>query len=248
MRAQRKTAIRCAGVIGSLVAIVGGLLLASGSAQAAWVTIVENGLPGHLSLFSDPLPADLLELSPGAPVQWQIKADLEDAYSPLTIQFEREGNLVDRPDGLWIQVRACETEWTNFPSSPQCASAETVLAPTAANSPSLGHPGTADSSTPSYSAGALRHGVGKYLLVTLSLPDTPQARADSSLMGLTATVGIGLTVLGDQEDPGTRSHPAGLADTGADALGTVLIALGAVGLGVVFRSRRGRRTTTAATS
>ena len=240
MTGRRRTTLHAFGLVASIAVMATGLIMASSSAQAAWVSMTENGLPGHLSLLSDPNPADLHELSPGNPVQWQIKADLVDAYSPLTIQFERAGDLVGSPDGLWLQVRACNTEWSNFPTSPTCPSATTVLAPTPASSSSFGAAGAAGPSTPSFGAGQLWQGVGKFLLVTMSLPDTAEARADSSLMGLTATVGVGLTVLGDQVAPPASSHPAGLASTGSDALGTVLVALGAVGLGVLFRLRRRR--------
>lgn len=247
MRTRRAAALRHTGAVLCIAAVSGGLLLASGSAQAAWVSLTENGLAGHLTLHSDPAPADLRLLSPGAPVQWQIRADLADPYSPLTIQFERDGDLVGRPDGLWIQVRACDTEWANFPTSPVCPSAATVVAPLPAMSSSLGATGPVTPTTPSFLVGDLWHSVGKYILITLSLPDTAQARADSSLMGLTATIGVGLTASGGNAPP-VPSNPAGLASTGSDILGTVLVALGALGFGLLLRSRRGMRITRRAQS
>lgn len=239
MTSKRRRVLRGAAWIAASAAIATGLLLASGSAQAAWVSLTENGLPGHLRLLSDPDPSSLLALSPGAPVQWQIKADLDDTYSPLTIQFQRDGELAARPDGLWLQVKACDVEWQNFPAAPRCASAVTVLTSRPADSPTLGPGGISGPLAPSFTVGPMWHSVGKFLLVTMSLPDTAEARADNSLMGLTATLGVGLTVIGDQVPPPV-TQPTGLAYTGSDALGTMLFGIGVLGLGVLVRSRTRR--------
>jgi hypothetical protein len=229
--------------VASLAAISLGVVLASGSAQAAWVAIAENGLPGHLSLRSDPYPAAFLDLSPGSVAQWQVEADLADPLAELAIRFERSGALVARPDGLQLQVRACASEWLDVPAAPTCPTAATVLPPTAASSSALGALGPVDASSPVFPLGELVHGAPRYLLVTMSIPDTPEARADESLMGLTAHLGLDFTAAGESADPPGSPR---LAYTGVDALGTVLLALGTLGVGLLLRSRvrgrmRGRR-------
>jgi hypothetical protein len=215
------------GLVASILVLTAGLSLSAGSAQAAWVPVDENGVPGHLSLRSDPYPASFLALSPGSVEHWQVAASLVDPIGSLSMRFERSGELVERPDGLQLQVQSCQTEWLDFPAAPHCPTAVTIFGPSPASSPSLGVSGPLDASSPVFPIGTIRHDTGRYLLVTMSIPDTPEARADESLMGLTATLGIELTASGDLTEP----DPPGLADSGADAAAAGLLALGGLGLG-----------------
>lgn len=237
MKNGRRSATRVAGLLVSVAAIVGGLGLASTSAQAAWVSVAENGIFGHLSLRSDPYPANFMAMSPGSVEQWQIETSLVDPAASLTVQVQRDGQLVERPDGLQLRMQSCGSEWLDFPVSPHCPTAATVLGPTPANSTTLGNIGAIDSTTPVFPLGTLGHGTGKYLLVTMSIPDTAAARADESLMGLTANLGLVFTAGGDIVSP---PEPPGLASTGADAAAIALLASGLAGLGLLLRSMRSR--------
>lgn len=238
MMGARGRTIRAGGIAVSVVAIVAGLMLASTSAQAVWMSVAENGILGHLSLRSDPYPANFLAMSPGSVEQWQIATSLVDPVATLTVQVQRDGELVERPDGLQLRLQSCETEWLDFPSAPHCPTAATVFGPAPASSTALGALGPIDAASPVFPLGSLTHDAGKYLLVTMSIPDTAEARADESLMGLTATVGLVFTASGDIVP---APEPPGLADTGADATAIALLASGIAGLGILLRSVRPRR-------
>jgi hypothetical protein len=100
-----------------------------------------------------------------------------------------------------------------------------------------------------------------FLLVELSLADTPTAAADESLMGLTATIGIGVTATavappipsstpeapttaaGSTPTPSPRlpRTEGSLPYTGGAILGPVLLAAALVLTGVTVRLRRQAR-------
>lgn len=239
-------------LVACVAAISGSLALASGSAFGAWVDVAENGAPGHLSLRSDPMPASFPAMSPGSIEYWQVNANLVDERAALTLQIERDGALAARPDGLQLLVQSCATEWTGFPSAPRCAAPTTVLGPLPASSFDLGPLGPLDAAVaPAFTAGMLGRDAGSFLLVTLSIPDTPQARADESLMGIEATLGLRFTASGLEPGspnipvPNPRvpdvSPPGGLTTSGTDALAVILLAAGAVALGLVLSGARRRK-------
>ena len=233
------------GRIGALVlailTLIAGFALISNRAVAAFVSVAENGLPGHLSLRADPYPTDLnpdfMALTPGDSVFFEIETSLVDASSPLTMQFKRDGELVERPgtDGLQVQAQLCSQAWTNFPTSPTCGTGATnIFGPTPANSAVFG-PLAANSApvpgaAPVYNLGTLTNAADKFVLVTLSLPAQvdPDAQSDQTLMGLEASFGFGFTAMGD--DPG------GLPNTGLDITALLVVGAGVLGLGLVLCS------------
>ncbi|CAN5467853.1 hypothetical protein BH10ACT7_BH10ACT7_20550 [soil metagenome] len=224
-----------------------GMSLFSGRAWAVLVDVVENGLPGHLSLASDPMvPVEFLDMSPGTLEQWQIAAKLVDPTASLTMQFARDGALVSRPDGLTVQGQLCTLEWDITVEPATCAGTTTnVFGPVAASNTAVFGPLTANgaplrASAPVYNLGTLTNTANKYLLVSLSIPYTPAAAADDTLMGLEATLGFGFTATDAAAVPPT---PASLPNTGADVAALLLVALGGVGLGAVLLSARRARTT-----
>lgn len=230
----------------SLLALVVGLVLSSSRAIAGFVDVIENGLAGHLTLAADPYPTTVesafMALSPGSVVHWQIATHLVDPSSPLTMQFKRDGELVERPgtDGLGLQVRSCEEEWTAFPAAPTCGSGEeSVIAQTPLNSVAEFGPLAANSdpvpgASPVYDLGVLTNVHAKYVLVSLSVPAQADltAQSDRTLMGLQSSFGFGFTAMGDDE-----LAPL-LPSTGVDPLGIILVAGGLLGVGLVLASAR----------
>ena len=232
---------RVGALVLSILALVAGLALISNRAMAAFVSVAENGLAGHLSLAADPYPTTVnpgfMQMSPGSVEYWQIQASLVDASSPLTMQFKRDGSLVERPgaDGLIVEAELCSEEWTNFPVAPTCGGTlEQIILPTPANSiPAFGAL-TANSAdlpadAPIYDLGTITNAADKFVLVTLSIPEQadPDAQSDQSLMGLEASFGFGFTAMG--EDGGGN-----LPNTGLDLMALVIAGAGLLGLGLVL--------------
>jgi hypothetical protein len=222
--------------------LAGGLSVFSARAYAAFSPVPGAQGP-HLSLQSDPQPVSFLNMSPGSVEHWQIDSSLIDATSTLTLQFAGSGGLVSHPNGLQVQIDRCDVAWTNVSTTPACASGGTnVFGPAAAS---------LVSETTIYDLAGLTNTHDKYLMVTLSIPDSAAAEADTTLMGLTATVGVGLTATGaDPTEPGSPSSPttpgspgspSNLAFTGVDIGGLILLALGAIGLGLVITGARKAR-------
>lgn len=233
------SAKRVGALVASCLVLAAGLTLFSTSAVAAFVAVGENGLPGHLTLQSDPYPAQFLDMAPGSIEYWQIQTELVDPSAPLTMQFKRDGELVERPgtDGLVLQAQLCNQAWSNFPVAPTCGSGLTnVFGPTPANSAAFGPlAANADAvppGAPVYNLGTLTNAEDKFVLVTLSIPQTPQNQSDQTLMGLEASIGFGFTA------DGTQTPAPPLPNTGADITALLLLALGALGLGLVLRSAR----------
>ncbi len=258
--------------------LVAGASLFSVRAFAALNDLPEPGLPGYLTLRSDPSPAQFMDLAPGSPARWEIDAGLQDADAArLTIEMRKDGELVDHPHGLEVTVERCDAEWTGSEDAPVCNDNWALVM----DATPLDDYST---SSPVVDLDGLTAASGKYLLVTLALDDSPEAAADESLMGLTGEVGFGLTATGDgvaatptptptpgatvsPGTPGTPGQPgqpgqpaqAGqpgangrspLAATGVDILALVALGAGAIGLGVVISSARaaGRRNAAAASA
>jgi hypothetical protein len=244
------TAGRLAALVVSVIVLAAGLLLFSNRAMAAFVAVAENGLPGHLSLQSDPYPAEFLDMAPGSVEHWQIQTELVDPSAPLTMQFKRDGELVERPgtDGLQLQARLCNQAWSNFPAAPTCgAGLVDVFGPTPANSPAFGdlaaNGDPVPANAPVYDLGTLTNAQDKFLLVTLSIPQTPANQSDADLMGLEATIGFGFTADGTVTPVPPVTPPAGpttpsLPNTGADIAALLGLAIGTIGIGLALRSAR----------
>ena len=238
---------RTGALVLAILALIAGFALISNRAVAAFVSVAENGLPGHLSLRADPYPTtlnpDFMSLTPGDTVYWEIETSLVDASSPLTMQFKRDGTLVERPgtDGLQVRAQLCAQAWTNFPVAPTCGTGATDIIPTSsANSIGTFGPLAANSApvpgaAPVYNLGTLTNAADKFVLVTLSIPAQadPDAQSDQTLMGLEASFGFGFTAMGD--DPG------GLPNTGLDVTSLIVVGVGILGLGLVLASARRAR-------
>lgn len=215
----------------SALALAAGVVAAGHAASAVLVDVPPTGAPGRLVLSSDPSPAQFLELSPGDPSYWQVGARLENATeATLSLQLRKDGELVEHPRGLTMTVQVCDQPWTGMDSSPACApGARAVTVATPADDYAT--------SSPSFDVRPLTATAPEFLLVTLAVEDSAAAAADTTLMGLTGSMGVGLTATAIDSTPVTPGAPA-LPPTGADlsALAAIAgIAAGLLGLGAALR-------------
>lgn len=226
-------------LVASSFGVVAGLTLGVVRTAATWYPVAETGEPGHLWLMTDSV--ERFELSPGEPHHWGVRVSLTDPLGTLSMQIRREGELIDVPDALMVQVRQCAVEWTYVQGGDaSCASGRVdLLAPVPLSDPMFGAQAGAGDATPadapSWDLGTITNKASEYYLVTLWIEDTPENRNDSDLMGLEATVGLGFL----SEDALTPRPPGGnLAYTGTD-LGIVgLVAAGMIGIIVGIRLLR----------
>ncbi|MDZ8201274.1 hypothetical protein RZO50_07095 [Microbacterium sp. SSW1-59] len=221
----------------SVAALGVGSVLVADAAGAAFIDVPETCAPGHLVLSSDPYPAQFLDLSPGDPAFWQIRARLEDASrATLSLELRKDGALASYPRGLVMQVDVCDAPWSGSPTAPECSrGARAVTVATPADDYTT--------SSPTFELRPLSPSAPQYLLVTLSIEDSATARSDESLMGLRGQMGIGLTATAIDDVPVTPPGP--LPSTGVDVgtlVGVGALALGLVGLGASMRlARQGGR-------
>ncbi|WIB26728.1 hypothetical protein [Curtobacterium sp. MCSS17_015] len=225
-----------------------GILSATSAAATVWHPAPETGTPGGLTLDTDRSHLDIPDLAPGQPAFWQIHTRVDrDGTVRLDLDVRKDGDLVAHPRGLQIAVTACDEEWQEMRSAPWCAAPHPIVRPSP-TSPAgrtaltVPHP-RADGET--------------FLLVEFSLPDTAAAASDESLMGLTATVGIGVTATTDTGSlPGsltpdnngaerpavssTRPAPSVLAWTGTGVVVPCLIGVALIITGFTLRQRRFR--------
>ncbi|MDM7892926.1 hypothetical protein [Curtobacterium caseinilyticum] len=256
-RPRHARALRRGTIAAAVGAAVCGSLGVVGSGVAAattWYPVPENGAPGGLVLETSTRSLSVPDLQPGHPAYWQVHT-VVDRDEPIrtTVQLHRDGALVEHPDGLRLTVSACEEPWQGLDATPICEGGSI--------------PGdavvSADPSTPR-SVDAVPVPVvdpdadgETWLLVELAIADSARAAADDDLMGLTATVGLGVTASADEPidghpeaaepDPGPHSDPVGraptsgaglLASTGAGFAAPVLLAAALVLTGVAVRLRR----------
>lgn len=167
-----------------------------------------------------------LNLSPGDRGYWEIRASHDDPSGPATLSVEltSSGTLAQHPDGLRLVFQQCLTAWTGLVAgTPTCTApgGAVTLAPAAAS---------ATTYLVDLAAGSAQH-----LLVSASLDG-----ADSSLQGLDASVGVGLTATRtDAATPPSTMPP--LAATGLDSaalLQMLGVGLAAVGVGLGMRMLR----------
>lgn len=226
--------------LGVLVAVLSAALLAAGgvllgaNARAALIDVAPTGAPGRLVLSSEPYPAEFLDISPGEPAFWQVGARLEDASrATLALELRKDGELVEHPRGLTMAITVCDVPWRSLDTAPVCppgARPVTVATPFDAYT----------DSSPVFELRPLTATAPEFLLVTLSVEDSAAARGDTSLMGITGRMGIGMTAAAVGE-PTTSPPGGGLARTGADVgllLAVVAMATGLLGVGTALRLLR----------
>jgi hypothetical protein len=225
-----------------------GLGLFSTRAIAQWYVLPQSGVQGLLWLASDQPVVHTMSISPGEPGYWQISAGMDGAdEGTLELRLQKSGDLVNNARGLTVMVDRCDQNWTNVPAAPDCSTGVTrVLAATPLDDYT--------ELSPAFDLGGIDAASGKHLLVTLAVEDSPEAQADTTLMGNGYQIAFQLTAGGDVEpDPAATGTPApednsvagrtnggGLALTGLDATALGLIAAGAISLGAMISSARAR--------
>ena len=171
-------------VVGTAAFVLGGALTVQAGTARALEPVPETGLDGHLVLADELVGTE--DIAPAAPGRWQIATDVTTGDRvALGLELVSSGSLVDDEAGLTLGVETCDVEWQQVETTPLCATgARTVTAPTRASSFVDGSP-----SWPVRSVG----GSGRvFVLVSLGLAGGRSAD-DTSSMGRTARVGVGIT-------------------------------------------------------
>ena len=96
-------------------------------------------------------------------------------------------------------------------------------------------PTTTRPRAPTFTLQPLTAGSPEHLLVTLAVEDSAAAMADDSLMGLTGSMGVGLTATAIDDRPITPATPGrgNLANTGVDGGLQAMLAFGALTAGLL---------------
>jgi len=202
-RPDRTTAARLVLVVAVGLGVLSIVPAGTVASAASWVPVPETGARGGLVLDRDDSTADsLASLAPGEPVRWQIRATVDHhAESVLDLQLRKDGDLAAAPRGLEIAVHACDDAWTDIDGAPGCPGGGeqvTWAAP--------GHDYRA--SSPTFPVPDNQGDSEVFLLVEFALPATAQAAADDSLMGLTASVGVGITATDTPASAASPTEPA----------------------------------------
>ena len=200
----------------SLAALATGSLFLADAARAAFIDVPPTGEAGRLVLAADPYPAEFVDISPGEPAYWLVDARLEDATrATLRLELRKDGAVARHPRGIVMTVERCTDPWSDVvqgaPTPPRCARGEASIAvATPADDYSA--------ASPVFDLEPLTAGAPEHLLVVLAVEDSAAARADDSLMGLTGTMGVGLTATAIDDVPiaPVVPRPGGLANTGVN--------------------------------
>lgn len=256
--ARRRAATLLAMVFAVLL-MAAGIALVSARASAA-LTLPgdpdpQPGAPGYLALETAPDPLEFVDMSPGDVGYGQIEMSLENAATArIALEMYAGGELLAHPNGVIISIASCDVAWTAIPAEPVTfdpADPGCGAGPQAITS--VG-PGEESNGTPLFDLGTLASGSPRYILVEVRMPDVSASR-DESLMGLEGDFAFHVLAEGDDAVPtatpntpgvpgtpgpaGSGSKgPDGLANTGLDVLGVVLIGAGAIALGTIVRHRR----------
>ncbi|GGH36644.1 hypothetical protein [Microbacterium album] len=196
-----------------------------------------------------PAPHDVASLSPGDPGYWIVRAEHDDkgGSASVALQVAKRGPLAAHPRGLTMSVEQCLAPWHGVDEgSPRCDAPGGSLTVTPAHD-------LADDPSPAVHMLELDSADPHYFLVTLSVEDSAEARADETLQALGAIVDLGVTAAraGGPYDEGARDAPRpgpadaapGLAATGADPAAIVrlaALALSALAIGAGLRLLRRR--------
>lgn len=227
----------------SVVMVLSTLLLVLGlalttSRASAMIKVPEN-TPGLLSIYTDSYPLHYSDMAPGEEAFVRLDVLLSDAEAgELSLKVRKSGDLATVNGGLEMEVQHCEDDWTNVPLSvtdgitPECDTGATILL-------QIDESEDYRIDSPVFDVDDLERNHVEHLLVTLAIPATTDLAA---VEGLSADFGFGLFASGLDDPriitPGSVT-PSVLAFTGFDALYLALIAVGAIGIGVAVRVRRG---------
>jgi hypothetical protein len=245
----------------AVLMVIGVAFLSAHQAAAAQpMPVPETGSRGDLSLASDPLPISFTDMSPGRAGYAAIDLLLDDRiWADTTFTVATSGPLMERPDGVVLDVRGCDVAWQGIvegsvaPGSPTptCSAGERIVLPAVAGAQfALG----GGDVTTVWRAGVIRADTPGHLLLALSLPDS--GAGDETLMGQAGDFTLRFTAAGDDTlpDPSLPVVPpppgsavpgtalGGLAETGVSVAGWALVAAGAVLMGLLAVARKRRLT------
>ncbi len=226
------------GLLLAIAAAVAAPLVLSSPARAELVELAPNGAPGRLVLSTSHLEEDEHLLSPGRPSHWQISATVEDAArATLALELRKSGELVEHPRGLVKRIDSCERPWTDLDTAPVCSADQRHIVET---TPADDH----RTSSPTFELDPVTPGAPEYLLVTLSVEDSPAAAADPSLMGLRGDVAFGLIAVAFEPLPQAPAAPSpplpGTGSSSAPAI-ALLVASLLIGVGALIHWNRAER-------
>lgn len=217
---------RAIGLTACCGVLVSGLLLVSSRAIAAIEVPEQN--PGLISLWTDSYPLDFQDMDPGESVYVRLDVALDDTdRGDLELEVRKDGDLATMAGGLEVEVERCDVDWANVPSGvttsapPTCAAGQSMLlwADSADDY---------DTSSPRWALGEITDTEPVHLMVRLALPSTT---ASSAILDRNASFGFGLFAEGETQVAALPSPR--LALTGMDVLSLALIAIGAIGAGVI---------------
>lgn len=143
--------------------------------------------------------AELSDLRPGSPAYWFVDAAVEGVEGArLTLQIRKDGELMEVPNGVVVVVERCSEAWVDGPGGPSCDAGRTVVVRATPDD-------DLSTSSPRYRLDSVDPDAPSYVMVTLSIEDTPENRADTALMGLTGSLGLGITAV--EAVPGETDPP-----------------------------------------
>lgn len=241
--AGRWTRLRIVAALGALVALALGVLSFGLQAYATFHSAGSDPVDGDLRVTAAPQPTEFFDLAPGDRRYWSIHATLDDAErGTFSLRLFGAGELIEHPrHGLTIAVEACDGVLTGSDPAvrPACSGdvetivADQALAPLSVDGDLAGGE--------VWDLPDILQGTDRSFLVTIGIPAA--GSDDRTLQGLRGNIGVGLYAAGDHDETPVPSPPpdaGSLPDAGGPALALALIALGAVGLGLILtHGRRG---------
>ena len=226
---------RLARPIAALSYLAATAIVATGAvalATSAGAVTIDAGEAGLLTAEVENVPFEEADLTPGDTRYWLIALNLDaEGEGDLTLEFEAEGDLVEHPQGLQLQLDQCSEAWTSA-AVPACIGEEDAI---------IDDTVASIEETLIYDLGTIVPDDGEFFRVTLSLassvPDELQNTRGDLGFGFTADESSAVIVIpgDDDDDP---NNNGGLAVTGVDLTGPLLLAAGLLLGGFVLARQR----------
>lgn len=208
------------------ITTAGGIALAT----SAGAVTIDDGESGYLTADVASVPFEEEDLTPGDTRYWLIALNLDaEGEGDLTLEFEASGALVETPAGLQMSLDQCTEAWTTG-ATPTCAGLDEEI---------IDGPVSDIDESLIYDLGTIEPDDGPFFLVTLSLPgsvpdELQDTRGDLGF-GFTADESSAVIVIPGDDDP---ADGGGLAITGVDLTGPLLLAAGLLLGGFVLARQR----------
>ena len=213
-------------LVAAAITTAGGIALAT----SAGAVMIDDGESGYLTADVASVPFEEEDLTPGDIRYWLIALNLDaEGEGDLTLEFEASGALVETPAGLQMSLDQCTEAWTTG-ATPTCAGLDEEI---------IDGPVSDIDEGLIYDLGTIEPDDGPFFLVTLSLPgsvpdELQDTRGDLGF-GFTADESSAVIVIPGDDDP---ADGGGLAITGVDLTGPLLLAAGLLLGGFVLARQR----------